>query len=117
MYGTTKKSTKFPQQHAVADYLASMPSGFLDDLFPKIKAAFAPHSVKYNNTNNYIKKDDASKSGTGGTQEQVEWKVRPSHPPACLRPQAHTTIMIPLGEPSPSLPPRARSRAAAAESL
>ena len=74
--GTTKKSTKEPQQHAVADFLASMPPGFLDDLFPKIKAVFAPHTVKYNNTNAYIKADDASKSGTGGTQEKVEWKVR-----------------------------------------
>ena len=95
--GTIKKSVEEPQQHAVADFLASMPPGFLDDLFPKIKAAFSPHTVKYNNTNAYIKADDASKSGTGGTQEQVEWKVRryphtptpppPPHPPTSPRAQ------------------------------
>ena len=72
---TTKKSVKEPQQHAVADFLASMPPNLLGDLFPKIKAEFSPHTVKYNNTNAYIKADDASKSGTGGTQEKVEWKV------------------------------------------
>ena len=72
---TQQKSTKEPQQHGVADYSQSMPPRFLEELFPRIKAAFAPHTVKYNNTNTYIKQDDAGKAGTGGTQEHVEWKV------------------------------------------
>ena len=72
---TQRKDTKEPQQHGVANFLASLPADFLDELFPRIKAAWKPHTVKYNNTNAYIKADDASKSGTGGTQEQVDWKV------------------------------------------
>ena len=58
---TQRKDTKEPQQHGVANFLASLPADFLDELFPRIKAAWQPHTVKYNNTNAYIKADDASK--------------------------------------------------------
>ena len=70
---TVKKSVNEPQQHGVMR--DCMPEGFLEELFPKIKEVFQPHVVKYKNTNNYIRKEDAAQSGTGGTQEKVDWKV------------------------------------------
>jgi hypothetical protein len=49
--------------------------GFLEELFPRIQEVFTPHVVKYSNTNSYITKEDAAQSGTGGSQEKVDWKV------------------------------------------